>query len=261
MRLPQTLGSWKAAGPVRVEPKGIFNYMDGAGELYLGYRFKFLDVQEYKSPSEDDIIVELYWMETSDDAWGLLSGDWGGESVELDAGSKALYGAGLLRLSSGSLYARVMSYRETDASRQAVLALGKAIVAGREPTRPPRLVEVIPRTVDGGFSMRADRTVFLRSHLVLNNVYFLAQDNLLDLGLGCEMVATVYRHQTAKPVRLLFVRYASIDAAQKALAHFERVYLRGKTIPPGNRGSVKIEDGWVGFIVSGQSLRTRLRGS
>ena len=57
--------------------------MDGAGELYLGYRFKFLEVYEYTNPGESDILVELYWMDSSDDAYGLLSGDWGGDAVDL----------------------------------------------------------------------------------------------------------------------------------------------------------------------------------
>jgi IS5 family transposase len=56
--------------------------MDGAGEIYLGYRFKRLEVQPYGSADQGEILVELYWMESSDDAYGLLSGDWGGEILE-----------------------------------------------------------------------------------------------------------------------------------------------------------------------------------
>jgi hypothetical protein len=58
--------------------------MNGAGELYIGYRFRHLDVYEYTSGSEENILVELYYMETPDDAFGLLSLDWGGESVTLN---------------------------------------------------------------------------------------------------------------------------------------------------------------------------------
>ncbi len=266
LKLPQSVGTWKATGPKRVEPKAIFNYMDGAGELYIGYRFRFLDVYEYKSPSEDDILVELYWMDTPDDAWGLLSGDWGGERVELAPAStsakpgaiRALYGAGLLRLWSGSLYARVMSYRETEASKQAVLAIGRSIAAGRPQYEAPRLVQAIPQAVGEQFSLKTDQVVFLRSHLVLNAAYFLAQENLLDLGLTCELASAVYRRESksssAKPVRMLFVRYADSGAARKALTHFQRVYLSGKAIPPGDRGSVAIEDGWLGFVISGKAI-------
>ena len=112
VNLPQSVGGWTLSGPPKkVEPTAIFDYMDGAGELYLGYRFKFLEVYEYRHSGESDILVELYWMASSDDAYGLLSGDWGGEVVDLSSVERhgtasimrALYGAGLLRIWSCDL--------------------------------------------------------------------------------------------------------------------------------------------------------------
>jgi hypothetical protein len=265
--MPQSVDNWTLAGPPnRIKPDSIFEYMDGAGELYRGYRLQHLDVYEYKSPEQDDILVELYWMELSDDAFGLLSGDWGGAAVDLadTAGQpapglpRALYGAGLLRIWSGPLYARVLSYQETDRSKQAVLALGRAIVAGRPALPAPQLVRILPQAVGAQHALRADRTVFLRSHLVLNATYFLASDNLLNLNLNCEAVTAVFRSASdgkqTKPVRVLLVRYPTADAAASALAHFAHVYLRGKTLPRAGRGAVAIEDGWTGFIASGRML-------
>lgn len=265
--LPQSISGWGQSGPAKtVRPAEIFGYMDGAGELYLGYRFKSLDVFEYTRPGSEGILVELYWMESSDDAWGLLSGDWGGESLQLRPATdlekpdevQALYGAGLLRLWSGNLYARVLTYQETGASKRAVLALGRAILAGRPVSKPPRLAEVIPRAIGAQFFLRTDRIVFLRSHLVLNSVYFLSQQNLLDLGLDCELAAATYNQKTAspssKPVRMLLVRYPDEGAARKALNHFQRVYLSDTSDSPEIHGTTAIEDGWLGFVLSGRGL-------
>lgn len=265
--VPQSVGKWTLSGPAkRVEPKAIFDYMDGAGELYLGYRFKFLDVYEYKNLGESDILVELYWMESPDDAYGLLSGDWGGDTVDLASApdrttpstARALYGAGLLRIWSGDLYARVMTYEESDASKQVVLAIGKAIAAGRPESMAPRLIQALPQAVGSQFALRADRTVYLRSHLVLNSAYFLSSENVLDLGLDCELAAATYRRTSGadsqKPVRILLVRYPGEAAARKALAHFQKLYLSGKSSAVGDRGVVSIEDGWTGFILSGRGL-------
>lgn len=265
--LPQSLNGWTHSEPEkRVEPKAIFDYMDGAGELYLAYRFKFLDVYEYKNPGQSDLLVELYWMESADDAYGLLSGDWGGDQVDLgtvrEPGApsmpRALYGAGLLRISSGNLYARVLTYEETDAAKQAVLAMGKAIVAGRPEAKSPLLIQALPQVVGSQFTLRPDRTVYLRSHLVLNSAYFLSSENLLDLGLDCELAAASYPRNAGagspKQVRVLLVRYPDEAAARKALAHFQKVYLPGKPTAVGDRGVVSIEDGWTGFILSGRGL-------
>ena len=98
--LPKTVGLWtRSDSPKVVTAENIFDYMNGAGELYLGYRFDRLDVYEYKADSQKEILVELYFMKTSDDAFGLLSLDWGGDVVEHDLDwTRALYGEGLLRL-------------------------------------------------------------------------------------------------------------------------------------------------------------------
>src|SRR4030042_1666903 len=83
-KLPKTVGFWtRADSPKIVDASNIFDYMNGAGELYLAYRFKNLEVYEYKADGRESIEVEIYFLETPDDAFGLLSQDWGGEPVDL----------------------------------------------------------------------------------------------------------------------------------------------------------------------------------
>jgi hypothetical protein len=278
LKLPRSVGAWtESGGPRFVGPQDIFNYMDGAGELYLGYRFKRLEVQLYGSPGQGEILVELYWMESSDDAYGLLSGDWGGEAVDLPApmpgssshattdGPRALYGAGLLRLWSGDLFARIMADHETSASKSALLALGQAIAGGRSTPLRPELIQALPARVGSRFFLRPDRVTFLRSHLVLNSVYFLSSENLLDLGPDCEVATAAYGQGSAKatgnakPARLMLARYANEAAAAKALQHLRQIYLPDKLEGPrasllGDNGVVAIEDGWMGFARSGRGL-------
>ncbi|UCC41400.1 MAG: hypothetical protein JSV96_08270, partial [Candidatus Aminicenantes bacterium] len=122
--LPKTFRAWtRPDSPQLVTAKNIFDYMDGAGELYIGYRFEHLESYEYKAHNQNNILVELYFMKTSDDAFGLLSLDWEGESVELadetvrsnkslkskaehesSSWPRALYSEGLLRLWSDTIY-------------------------------------------------------------------------------------------------------------------------------------------------------------
>ena len=75
--LPKTIGLWtRPDSPKFVNAQNIFDYMDGAGELYIGYCFDRLEYYEYKAKSQGDILVKIYFMKTSDDAFGLLSLDW-----------------------------------------------------------------------------------------------------------------------------------------------------------------------------------------
>jgi hypothetical protein len=265
--LPSYVDGWAISAPAkRIEPNAIFEYMDGAGELYLGYRFRSLEVYEYTKPGASDIQVELYWMESSDDAYGLLSVDWGGVQANLGLDSaevtpsipRALYGSGLLRIWSGGLYARVLVYQETEKSKQAVMNIGRSIVQGRPEPAVPGLVQSLPKDAGQQYTLRSDRTVFLRSHLVLNSVYFLGADNLLNLGQNCALTAAEYSPKTgeasSKSVRMLLVRYPDEFEARKALDHFQGVYFASKTIGDESRGVVHIEDGWAGFLLSGRDL-------
>ncbi len=266
VRLPEAVEPFRRSAETRtIAPAGIFEYMDGAGELYLAYRFDRLDVTEYASHDHGDILVELYWMRDADDAYGLLSQDWGGEHIALGGRSpstpaRALYGGGLLRIWSEDLYARVMATQEGGAAKEAVLTIGHAIVAGRSDPPIPRLVAALPERPVAGYLLAPESVCFLRSHLVLNSLYFLSQRDILDLGPRTEAVLASYRGRAEgkggpRP-RLLLVRYPDAVAAQRALARFLTAYLPelpGKGAAPAV-GAAHVEDGWVGFSTSGRGL-------
>ena len=264
--LPPSIGAWtRPDSPQVIVKNNIFEYMDGAGELYLGYRFDHLDVYEYTATDQYSILVELYWMKSSDDAFGLLSLDWGGESVTLTnwpnppaptphlPNSEALYGAGLLRLWSDDLYARVMAYQENPASRNAVLQLGRAIVSGRKTVDSPKLLSVLPLNLSGGWQLQPDRVSYLRNHLVLNSLYYLSSENLLDLDLTTEAVFASYANPAARSrsIKLLVCRYPESLEAEKALSHFRTVYLPESQSKLSQSSCYQIEDGWMGFAQHG----------
>ena len=270
--LPKTVGVWtRPDSPQRVDSKKIFDYMNGAGELYLGYRFNRLEVYEYTAEKEDSILVELYYMETSDDAFGLLSQDWGGEPLTLTQSpvhnepgtiapsARALYGAGLLRICSDQIYARVMAYRETPASREAAISLGRAIAANRMNPSEPRLLNILPHAVGSDWRLCSDTVVYFRSYLVLNSFYYLSHQNILDLDLSTEAVLANYKHmpdtEKRRPVRLLFVKYANQEDAREALHHFQEAYVPERAVSTTEDSNFsEIEDGWLGYRLIGRCI-------
>jgi len=268
--LLESVGAWSRPESSKIiDSTNIFKYMNGAGELYLGYRFDHLEVFDYTSKKQDNILVELYFMETSDDAFGLLSLDWGGEPVSfggfpanstnrsLTSWTRALYGAGLLRIWSDNLYIRVMAFRETPASRQAVFALGKAIAANRKSPPEPELLKSLSPHVGSAWKLRRDRLSFFRSYLALNTIYYLSHENILDFDLSTEAVIAPYEHIASAGDRtrsqFLLVKYENRLRARNALNHFHDIYLpehkKEFTSDSDNSGSsiFKLEDGWLGY--------------
>jgi hypothetical protein len=250
--------------------------MNGAGELYLGYRFHHLEVFDYTSDSQDKILAELYFMETSDDAFGLLSLDWGGEPVAFDgsttatsnkfftSSARAFYGGGLLRLWSDKNYARVMAERETPASKEAVIAIGKAITADATLPSEPELIKILPLKIGSAWKLRIDRLSFFRSHLVLNSIYYLSHENILDLDLSTEAVIAPYEHTSnsgdPKRSQFLLVQYENLERARKALNHFHGAYLpeyKKQTVTGSAANGTRLfrlEDGWLAYKQFGKYI-------
>ncbi len=268
--LPEIVNGWtRSETPRLIDSKNIFEYMNGAGELYLGYRFKHLEVFDYISKDQANILVELYYMETADDAFGLLSLDWGGESVYLAdlpleksnkflaAPTRALYGGGLLRLWSDHIYARIMAQHASAASKAAVLTLGRAIAARTKHPPVPELVKNLPYEIDSSWKLRTDRLTFLRSHLVLNSVYYISHENILNLDHSSQAVIAPFERTSGsdglKRCQFLLVQYKNLDAARDALNQFHDAYLpdyaKGLTATSTNAGPglFKLEDGWLAY--------------
>jgi hypothetical protein len=281
IELPASVDVWaRGRAPRRIAAGELFDYMDGAGELYLAYRFDHLDVAEYTAGGGDDLLVELYQMRSSDDAFGLLSTDWGGQPADFEPAAtspdngftagwpRALYGAGLLRVWSDNLYVRIMATRESEAAARAVFALARGIVQGRGTPAPPRLAAALPATVGAGFALRRDTVCFLRSHLVLNSAYFLAQENLLALGPDVDAVTARYDRvpqgapQGATPVRVQVVlaRYPDVKRASQAANGFRRTYLKSSQALSGTQGPAvsQVEGGVVGHERRGRCLAIAL---
>lgn len=268
--LPETVDAWTRADSVQIiDSTNIFDYMNGAGELYLGYRFNHLEAFEYTAENQPDILVEIYHMENSDDAFGLLSLDWSGEPIyynqsaatkvdsNIAPSSRALYGSGLLRLWSGNNYCRVMAAWETSQSREAVITLGGAIDAKNELPNQPGLLQVLPKIIDSDWILRNNRIGYFRSHLTLNSLFYLSHQNILNLDHSTEAVAAQYEklNGTEKPerVQVLFVKYAEHKLAQEALGKFYKAYLPEHlskfTVDSKIRESnyFNLEDGWFGY--------------
>ena len=272
MPLPKQVGTWKLSeGPRRIEPKAIFDYMDGGGELYLGYRFRYLEVYDYRDPVDTQILLEVYHMESSDDAFGLLSLDSDGQEVKFGPeGSPAgggIYGAGLLRLWSGDIFVRILAEKETPESRDAVMQLGKAVTAGRVQASEPAFLHALPAGFPG-YRLNNREASYFRSYLVLNSIYFLGTQNILKLNLKTQAVIASYRsagRDQPKSVRLLEIRYDTPGSALAAFRSFLQSYLpehkckaSGKPASgPGAQpeaGTCQVEDGWVGYRVVGRTL-------
>jgi hypothetical protein len=249
---PKKVDGWvRSERPRKVNRKNIFDYMDGAGELYLAYSFVRLEAWTYKKAGAPEILLEIYEIKDPADAFGVLSFDLNGE--ELGIGQKSVYGAGLLRFWEGRHFVRVLAEAETPATREAVMKMGKDVqadLAGKG-TRGdlPELVVRLPKT-----GLLPQSVHYFHTNVCLAYFYFLADENILGLSEKTNAVMADYGPPVGRG-KLLVVEYPSEPSSRRAWEKFHAVYLEEKLAKGGAVQSKKIEGGqWVSCAMHGSLL-------
>ncbi|MHB9097905.1 MAG: DUF6599 family protein [Syntrophales bacterium] len=218
---PAAADGWKWDGKEEIfESRAIFDYIDGAGEVYLAYHFRNLIVRQFEKDGSPLIIAELYDMGSSNDAYGIFSLERQDEEAGIGQGSE--FGGGLLRFWKGRFFVSVYADGEGPEARQAVLSLGRSIAdAIRSTGQAPKLIRALP---DGKAGLVEKSIRYLHSHILLNQRFFVATQNILNLNPKTEVVLAQYL-RAGKKVHLLLVRYPDGKEAEAALRSFRRAYM------------------------------------
>ncbi|MDP3024440.1 MAG: hypothetical protein Q8O10_02795 [candidate division Zixibacteria bacterium] len=231
--LPQKVKDFEKSDKAKsFDRKNLYDYLDGGAELYLAYDFQSLLVQDYKA-GEKSITVEVYLMETSQDAFGLYSLDQEGENIQI--GDRANYGSGLLNLWKGNYFVRITDMNGNDQYKEAILQLGKDIESKIEiKGQKPKLLSKLPPE---GLIPNSQR--FFHKQIVLNNLYFIATENLLNLNESTSAVMGDYLLGKMN-LKLLLISYPDSSSAKSSFDNFCTKYL--KVSPASKRIIQKVEE-------------------
>ncbi len=232
--LPSEAGGWKWDGKeMEYNPRTVFKYMDGAAELYLAYDFQNLTVRRFEKSSQPPLIVELYEMASSEDAYGVFSFEHQDEAVGV--GQESEFGGGLLRFWKGKYFVSIYAEGEGAEVEPGILTIGRATANSIPATGPePKLVGLLPGK-DFGLVDKSVR--YLKSHVLLNQRFFIAHQNILNLTKKTEAVLAQYLQDRQK-TQLLLIRYPDLKEAGNAYQSFMKGYLP----EAGGKDRLKTED-------------------
>ncbi|MCJ7644864.1 MAG: hypothetical protein MUP28_10350 [Candidatus Aminicenantes bacterium] len=230
--IPAELMGWTIEEDQVFDAETIFKYVDGAGEVYRSYNMRSLFARRFAAKGKPALVVDLFDMGTSADAFGLFTHDLEGEDAATGQGST--YKGGLLSFWKGRYFASVYAEDETPETKQAVLGLARKIDGAiRETGEMPALVSALP--LDG---LQARDVRYFHNHSVLNYHFFVADENILHLDQTTAAVLASYGDKDARS-RLLVVRYPSVKKAEAAIDSFVKAYM------PDAKGAeiIRTEDG------------------
>ena len=249
--LPASFGEWKADGEDRFyDPKTIFDYIDGAGEVYRAYHMRRCLSRRYVGPQGGALVLDIFDMGSSEDAYGVFTHDRDGDPVAM--GQEGLYKSGWLRFWKGRFFISVFDETQTGASAEGARILGGAVSELIRDSGPkPALISRLP---PAGLEARSIR--YLHDPVVLNTHFYLSDQNILHLDSGTGAALAMYQRDGAK-VTLLLIQYPDAEKAKSAYGSITKHYL-----PDADpEGIAQLEDRkWAGARLDGTLLAVVLEG-
>lgn len=217
--LPTEIIGWKTEGEDKTyDPETIFDYIDGAGEVYRSYNFQRLYVRRYSKSTKPELVADLFEMSSSKDAFGVFTHDLEGEDAQIGQGST--YKGGLLSFWKDRFFVSLYAEEETKETREALFALGRDVASSikREGERP-KIVSMFPEKTLDRKSIR-----YFHNHMILNYHYFVADENILFLDQKTEAAIAIYKNESEK-IHLLLVRYPGVKRTSEAFQNFLNIYM------------------------------------
>ena len=247
--LPPEVFGWKTGREDQVFTRDdVFDYMNGGGEIYLAYDFQFVFVREYVREDAPSIVVEIYQMSSSEDAFGIFTHDTDGD--EFDLGQGAIYAAGLLRFWKDKTFVRILADRETPEAKAVIMASGTKIAGAiSQDGERPALVKALPTE-----GLRPKSLRYFHTLISLNAHYYLANVNILNLSPETRVVMARYKKDGSE-ARLLLVDYPTVERAVDAHGRFVEMFLLERFEADRKVLPKKLEDGkFAGVARSGKHL-------
>ena len=145
--LPE-LENWKQIEePSRYLPENLFEYINGAAEIYLAYSFKELVVAQYgQAGSEVNLSVEIYQMADENNAFGIYSAERFPDNNFIPVGVQGYLEEGSLNYLIGPYYIKLLCFEGGDRSAEYLNLFAKTIADNsRAAVEFPRLIQNLPK--------------------------------------------------------------------------------------------------------------------
>ncbi len=251
--LSDSINGWQVEAPDQsYNQENLFDYINGGAELYLSYGFQKLLSRTYSRSEQPNIIVDLFDMGSARDAFGVFSHS--REEVDTTFGQGSQYTSGLLMFWKDRYFISILASPETPESKKAVFELA-GFIENKIPVEGalPDILDRLPQKKLIRESIR-----FFHHHIWLNSHYFIADENILNIGDSTDVVLAKYRDGEERII-LLVIEYPDAKAMQNALNSFRKYYLPEVS---AKDKMVKMEDGsWTAFREEGNLLAIAFNAS
>ena len=217
--LPQEVNGWRSEGKDKIyDPQSIFEYIDGAGEVYRSYNFKQLLVRRFLKEGQPDLIADVFDMTSSKDAYGVFTHDLEGDEPGIGQGST--YKGGLLSFWKDRFFVSLYAEEETAEVKDVLHALGMMVASSiKKEGEKPDIISFLPQK-----NLAEKGIHYFHNHMILNYHFYVSDENILLLDQQTEAAFGAYRENETS-YYLLLVRYPEIEKSAQAYINFLKAYM------------------------------------
>ena len=217
--LPREIQGWKAVSEDRIfDQRTIFSYINGGAEVYKAYDMQGCLSRHYVISDGPDIILDIFDMGSSPNAFGVFTHDTDGKVVAV--GQEGRLRPGWLSFWKYRFFVSVYAEDDTLSAQKAVHALGERVagaIQGRG--QKPRILSRLP--ADG---LQSENIRYLRNPILLNYHYYISDENILQISGNTEVTLATYRIDEQNAMMML-VEYPESRKATESRERFLKFYL------------------------------------
>jgi len=121
---------WEREGePAVYLPDNLFEYINGAADLYLAYDFQEMGTLNYAYGRGGSVSVEIYRLGDAKCAYGIYSQERPRDPSYVESGAQGYYDPGVLNFCQGDHYIKILGYELADGGKSAMTAVANSISA------------------------------------------------------------------------------------------------------------------------------------
>ena len=235
--LPDELEGWQILQEDQhYDKESLYEYIDGGAELYLSYGFQKLFSRTYSKSDQPEIIVDIFDMKTSYNAFGVFA--FSREKEDSVFGQGSQYVPGLLLFWKDQYYISILFSPETEESHHAAFIIARHIESSIDEEGPlPEVLNLLPQPL----LIKASRRYF-RHYIWINSYLFISNENILNINDSTEAVMAKYNYGDEK-LLLLIIKYPNKSQCESARSTFMNSYLTDLSTDP----IVQKDSKWVGY--------------
>jgi hypothetical protein len=131
-KFPEVAG-WKQSGEIQTfTPKTLYEYINGAADLYIMYEFQELNVAEYQSEKKASVTVEVYRHQTPAYAFGIYSQERLPKANFINAGAQGYIEEEILNFIAGPYYVKITGYKIESRGQEVLFSFAKKVLENLE---------------------------------------------------------------------------------------------------------------------------------